>query len=119
MRKPLVMSHRMLEQAARRFRYLGEPLRLRILKALSAGEMSAGELVTALAGNQPNVSRHLQLLYDGGLVARRKQGTSVFYTIADPVVFSLCDLVCRSLSANQRKEAAALQPSRRSLRHAR
>lgn len=108
---------KMLEQVARRFRYLGEPFRLRILKLLSDGEKSVGEMVEALQGNQPNVSKHLQLLYDGGLISRRKEGTSNFYAICDPMIFQLCDLVCQSIAEKSREEIEALQkpgrPSRR------
>jgi DNA-binding transcriptional ArsR family regulator len=43
---------------------------------------------------QPNVSKHLAALAQGGLVRRRKQGTSTLYAIADPTVFALCDAVC-------------------------
>ena len=58
------MSDKMLDLVARRFRTLGEPYRLRILQELEVGEKSVGELVAALDGNQPNVSKHLQILSD-------------------------------------------------------
>ena len=60
------MSDKMLDLVARRFRTLGEPYRLRILQELEAGEKSVGELVAALDGNQPNVSKHLHILSDAG-----------------------------------------------------
>ena len=81
---------------ARRFRILGEPYRLRILQQLQKGECSVGDLVATLEGNQPNVSKHLQVLNDAGLVGRRRQGTSILYAISDPMVLKLCDLVCHS-----------------------
>lgn len=90
------MNGAMLDLVARRFRILGEPYRLRILQQLEQGELSVGALVEALDGNQPNVSRHLQVLYDAGLVSRRRDGTSILYAIGDPVIFKLCDLVCRN-----------------------
>lgn len=102
----------MFEQVARRFRCLGEPFRLRILKLLSDGEKSVGELVEGLHGNQPNVSRHLQLLHDGGLISRRREGVFIFYAIKDPVVFTICDLVCRSVAEKSREEASLLGWSR-------
>lgn len=105
----LDISEQMLEQVARRFHYLGEPFRLRILKALSSGEKSVGELVEALDANQPNISKHLQLLYDAGLVSRRKEGTSNLYAICDPMIFQLCDLVCRSVAEKSREKVEALQ----------
>jgi len=94
------MSSLPTETAARladRFRTLGDPMRLRLLYALTGGERRAGELVEHSGGQQANVSKHLQLLHQQGLVARRKVGTAILYRIADPVVFQLCDLVCGSL----------------------
>ena len=102
------MSDRMLALVARRFRTLGEPYRLRLLQELEAGERSVGELVAALEGNQPNISKHLQILSDAGLVARRRQGTSIFYAISDPVVSKLCALVCSSEVEKSRREVAEL-----------
>jgi DNA-binding transcriptional ArsR family regulator len=111
----IALSNRMLELVARRFRYLGEPFRLRILQSLSRSEKTVSELVADLDANQPNVSKHLQLLLEGGLVARRKDGTSSIYSVADPLIFTLCDLVCRSATARTREDLAELQqtPKRR------
>ncbi len=89
-------NRRLLDSVARRFRLLGEPSRLRILQLLEDGERSVGEIASALGSTQPNVSKHLQALYDGALVGRRREGNSIFYFIADPDIFKLCDLVCRS-----------------------
>lgn len=94
----------MLDLIARRFRTLGEPYRLRILQELQTGERSVGELVTVLDGNQPNVSKHLAILHDAGLVSRRREATSIFYGIADPMVFKLCNLLCRSEAEKSRRE---------------
>ena len=97
---------------------LGEPYRLRILQLLEDREQTVGELVLALEGKQPNVSKHLQMLHDAGLVSRRREGTSVYYGIADPIVFKLCELVCRSASDRAKEEYAELHaqgPSNRRL----
>ena len=94
----------MIEAIAQRFRMLGEPFRIRILQQLQTGEKTVNEMVVALDGNQPNVSKHLGLLHDSGLVARRREGTSVVYAIRDPVVFKLCDLVCRSETQKVQRE---------------
>lgn len=102
----------MLDLVARRFRTLGEPYRLRILQELEKGERSVGELVTALDGNQPNVSKHLQVLYDAGLISRRREGTSILYAIGDPVVSKLCALVCRSEVEKSRRDFQDLQGER-------
>lgn len=99
-----VMNDRMLDLVARRFRTLGEPYRLRILQQLESGQKSVGELVDALDGNQPNVSRHLQILSDAGLVARKRKGTSILYAISDPLVFKLCALICTSEARKSQRE---------------
>ena len=92
----------MVELVARRFRMLGEPQRLRILQVLEGGEKTVNQIVDALAGNQPNISKHLQALSEAGLVSRRREGNSIIYSISDPVVFKLCELVCRSAAKDAR-----------------
>src|SRR5208282_1250478 len=81
-----------LEMVAARFRAMGEPLRLRILQQLETGEQSVSTLAQNVASTQPNVSKHLKVLQDAGLVQRRQQGTSVYYSIADEMVFELCEM---------------------------
>jgi len=105
---PLNLSERMTELVAQRFRLLGEPMRLRILQLLEAGEMPVNDIVAALESSQPNVSRHLQSLRQGGLVSRRREGLNIFYAIADPMVFKLCNLVCRSAAEFTRAQLAEL-----------
>lgn len=102
----LPLSDRMLEVVAQRFRVLGEPQRLRLLQALESGERTVNELVELTGAAQPNASRHLQALRDAGLVGRRKEGTSVYYSIADPMVFRLCELVCHSVREDARSRYA-------------
>ncbi len=84
---------------ARRFKALGEPARLALLAGLQSGERSVSQLVELTGRGQPNVSQHLKELVHAGLVAPRREGTRVFYRIADPYVSRICDAVCRSLRA--------------------
>jgi DNA-binding transcriptional ArsR family regulator len=105
----LTLSDAMIERVARRFRALGEPQRLRILQMLEDGPRTVGEVVAGLNGNQPNISRHLQALHDAGLVRRRREGNSIYYAIADPVVYQLCALVCGSAEREAEAELAALR----------
>lgn len=91
-----MMQDKIIDLVARRFQILGEPCRLRILQSLQDGAMTVNQIVDRLHGNQPNISKHLQILFDAGLVARRRSGNSIFYSIADPIVFRLCELVCQS-----------------------
>ena len=95
-----------LELVARRFAVLAEPMRLRLLQALFAGEKSVNALVADLGGTQANVSRHLQTLTTAHMLARRKEGLQVFYGIADPTIYKLCELVCGSLEKQLSKQAA-------------
>ncbi len=91
------MTPEALALVAERFRLLGEPLRLNILQKLQAGEMSVGEITEAVETSQPNVSKHLKMLQTYGVVSRRQEGNTVYYAIADPSIFELCDVVCGSL----------------------
>jgi DNA-binding transcriptional ArsR family regulator len=100
-----VLSDDALHLVARRFAVLGEPMRLRLLQALMQQEQPVNALVELTGGTQANVSRHLQTLAAAGLVSRRKEGLQVFYAIADPSIFKLCDLVCGSLEKQLTKTA--------------
>lgn len=82
---------------ADRFRILGEPLRIRILQALEPGERNVSELVAEVGSTQPNVSKHLRILQESGIVGRRQEGNLAYYSIADPGVIELCDAVCSSV----------------------
>lgn len=82
------------ESIAGFFKVLAEPLRLKILQALQQGERTVAQLMEDTRGNQANVSKHLRVLLDAGLVARRKEGTNAYYRIAEPLVFTMCDAVC-------------------------
>ncbi len=82
---------------AERFKVLSEPMRLKLLYALMDGEKTVSELVQETGGLQANVSKHLGVLLDAGVVGRRKQGLNAYYRIADKTVYELCDLVCGSI----------------------
>lgn len=102
------LSDKMLDLVAHRFRIMGDPTRLRILQCLEAGEQNVGAIALRLAGNQPNISKHLQALHDAGLLSRRRRGNSIFYSIADPTIFKLCDLVCHSAAESLRANYSEL-----------
>ena len=87
-----------LEQVAEFFQALSEPSRLRLLNLLREGERKVGELAE-LAGSTPaNVSRHMALLQSRGLVTREGRGNCVYYAIAYPAIYQLCDLVCGAVA---------------------
>lgn len=93
------MTPELLALIADRFKTLAEPVRLQILNALRAQELTVGQLVERTALGQANVSKHLQLLHAQGFVTRRKEGLFVYYAVANDDVFRLCDLMCGQLSA--------------------
>jgi ArsR family transcriptional regulator len=97
-----------IELVAHRFAVLAEPMRLRLLQALFAGEKNVTSLVAALGGTQSNISRHLQTLTTAGILGRRKEGLEVYYFIADRSIFSLCELVCGSLEKQLSAQARTL-----------
>jgi DNA-binding transcriptional ArsR family regulator len=86
----------LVEEVAQRFRALSEPIRLRILRALLERECSVNEVTAAIGAGQSNVSRHLQALFEAGLLTRRREGNTVYYAIGDPILVDLCHLVCDS-----------------------
>jgi DNA-binding transcriptional ArsR family regulator len=95
------------ELVAQRFRVIGEPMRIKLLDQLREGERSVGDLVEVLGATQQNVSKHLGVLHQAGIVRRRKDGNRVIYAIADDSVFALCETVCGGL-ARQVAEIAQL-----------
>ncbi len=98
-----------LELVAARFRALGEPLRLRILQVLAQGGSGVSALVRSVGSTQPNVSKHLRILQEVGLVERRPQGNGVNYSIADVSVLELCDIVCAGVRERLAAQVGAMQ----------
>lgn len=96
-----------LDLVATRFKIMSEPLRLRLLQLLQNGEKSVGELTELCSTSQPNVSKHLKILQTGGLVKRQQKGNTVYYSIADQSIFTLCELVCSSIEERLRTQAQA------------
>ena len=96
---PHPLPEDLAELIARRFRAIGDPLRISMLDLLRDGERSVNELAFELGAGQQNVSKHLAVLADAGIVSRRKDGNRVYYRIADDGVFALCEQVCGSLQS--------------------
>jgi DNA-binding transcriptional ArsR family regulator len=103
------LTREALELVAARFRAMGEPTRLRILQQLEGGERMVSALADSLGATQPNVSKHLRVLQEAGLLRRRQQGNSVFYAIADPMVFELCEMICSRLHDRLEAQVGALR----------
>lgn len=95
-REPL--SEAALEIVAARFRALGDPTRLKLVQFLFEGEKSVQELCSRTGMSQANISKHLSILSEQGVLARRREGLFAYYSIADQSIYELCALVCNSLS---------------------
>jgi ArsR family transcriptional regulator len=109
--KAQLMSDEALEIIAARFRALGEPSRLKLIRALLGGEKSVGQLTELTTLTQANTSRHLQTLAEAGILGRRKEGLSVIYFIADESIPNLCQHVCGVIHRRHASHAESLRPS--------
>lgn len=98
----------LLEEVAKKFSYLADPTRLRVLSSLhAAGEVSVGGLAELTGIPVANVSQHLNRLAVGGIVSRRREGTSIKYRVADPTIERLCTLVCSTIDAAPKRQVAS------------
>jgi DNA-binding transcriptional ArsR family regulator len=88
----------LVELIAGRFRVLADPTRIKLLDQLRQGEASVQELTETIGSTQQNVSKHLRVLLQAGIVGRRKRGNYAYYSVTDEGVFALCEDVCGSLT---------------------
>jgi DNA-binding transcriptional ArsR family regulator len=86
---------------------MSDPKRLMIVHELREGEMSVGQLATRLELPQANVSQHLSILRKRGIVATRREGTTVHYSLSGNKIAEACDMV-RSVLAEQLEKSKAL-----------
>jgi DNA-binding transcriptional ArsR family regulator len=91
------------DSVARYFSVLGEPTRLRILHALCRDEKCVNDIIKVTGLAQANVSRHLGLMYQAGMLSRRREGTQIFYRVADPVYVELCRTVSTQIVGRAEK----------------
>jgi DNA-binding transcriptional ArsR family regulator len=111
MELPSPVPDELVELIARGFRLLSEPMRIRLFDRLRDGEATVHELADELGSSKQNVSKHLTLLADAGVLARRKEGTSVYYRLADRDVLALCEQVCGSVEQHLLDLAALVAPA--------
>ena len=100
------MSAAQLAAISRLFAVLSEPSRLVLVQALHEGPQTVSQLVAACGMKQANVSKHLGILHLHHLVRRQREGISVRYEIADPMIFALCNLVCGKIERDTKCAAA-------------
>ena len=80
------------------FSVLSEPTRLRIMHAICEEEKTVSQIVEELGATQTNISRHLNLMHRGGVLARRKDGNQVHYRAADAEMVEICRRVCNRIA---------------------
>ena len=91
------------------FKTLAEVSRLQIVCSLKAGPRNVSQIIEATGLGQANVSKHLKILTQAGIVDRDPRGVTVVYTIVNPFVFTLCDLVCNSLTVQLQQQKQQLE----------
>lgn len=96
-RKKTPLTRPALEIVAARFKALSDASRLLILQNLFNGELSVQEICELTSMSQANVSKHLSVLAEQGIVQKRRQGFFVYYSIGDSTIYELCDIVCGSV----------------------
>lgn len=101
-----------LAYVANFFKVLSEVSRLQIVCCLKSGEKNVTQIMEETGLGQANVSKHLKLLAQAGIVARTQVGVSVYYEIANPFLFELCELVCDSLLSQMQKQNQQLKQLR-------
>jgi DNA-binding transcriptional ArsR family regulator len=90
----------LFDEVSNFFFLLSEPTRLKILHSLCHGERPVGDIVSAIEATQANVSRQLNMLFRAKILARRKEGTQVYYRIDDPATLEICQNVCTRVASN-------------------
>lgn len=100
----------LVELIARRFRLLAEPTRIRLFDRLREGEATVHELASELGLSQQSVSKHLTLLAEAGVLARRRERNYVYYRIADEGVIELCGQACGSVERQVLDLVELVQP---------
>jgi DNA-binding transcriptional ArsR family regulator len=91
-------ASRVFTQAAELFALLSTPVRLQIISATCVQEKSVSQLLAEITTTQPNLSQHLAVLHRSGVLARRKEGTAVFYRVQDERAANVCRSVCMQIA---------------------
>lgn len=91
---PFALLAQHAAQAASVLKLLANEQRLLILCRLTQGEFSVGQMVEQCGQSQSSVSQHLGRLREGGLVKTRRDGTTIYYSLADDGVRKLIDMLC-------------------------
>lgn len=93
----MVKTDQTFESAADLFRVMSAPMRLKIINCLCDGEKNVSYLLTQVKTTQPNMSQHLNTLYQAGILGKRRDGVQIFYRILDQRIVSICEAVCHEI----------------------
>ena len=96
---PVSESDQVFDLAAELFRVMSAPLRLKIISSLCDGEKNVSELLEGISTTQPNMSQHLNTLYQAGVLGKRRDGVQIYYRIVNDRVVTLCRAVCTQIAA--------------------
>lgn len=91
-------SDQVFELAAEVFRAMSAPMRLKIISSLCNGEKNVGQLLQEIDTTQPNMSQHLNTLYQSGVLGKRRDGVQIYYRIINDRVVTLCRAVCMQIA---------------------
>jgi DNA-binding transcriptional ArsR family regulator len=105
MKQALPVPSEVVQQVAEYFSLLSEPMRLRLLHLLRDEEKCVQELVEATQTSQANVSKHLKVMWQAGILSRRSEGTCAYYRVEDEMIFELCNQVCDRLASRLEQQA--------------
>lgn len=86
------------DSVAELFSVLSTPVRLKIISQVCNGEKNVSELLAAIDTTQPNMSQHLSVLYRSGILAKRREGTQMYYRLQSERVATLCRAVCTQVA---------------------
>lgn len=89
------------ESAAELFRAMAAPMRLKIISALCNGEKKVSELLAMIDTTQPNMSQHLNTLYQSQILGKRREGVQIYYRIIDRRIANLCRIVCSQIAETE------------------
>ena len=110
-------ASRVFEIAAELFSVLSTPIRLQILGALCDGELSVSQILEKVETTQPNLSQHLAILYRHGIIAKRKDGTQVIYSVQSEKAVELCRSVVTQVAIELEDPQGALAAERLITKH--
>ena len=98
-------ADQVFESVAELFGVLSTPIRLKIISAVCQGEKNVSELLQEIDTTQPNMSQHLSMLYRSGVLAKRREGTQMYYRLQSERVATLCRAVCTQVAIELDGEA--------------